>query len=116
MTDWSPSLRVFDTDKFSRAVSGSLPTVVFIRAAWDPVCHLLETKLRQARNDYLGLHFYAMNLDDPENWPLAIKWGVKDTRTLVCLLDGNFHELVVIQSLDAPAKSKLSAWKTLAEE
>ena len=90
--------------------------VVFVWAVWDPVCQQLEGALRQAQSDYPNLHFFGLNLDDRENRPFARTWGVEDTRTLVCLVKGRFHELIIAQNLDAPTKAKLSAWNQLAKE
>ena len=94
----------------------NMSVVVFVWAAWDPVCRMLDAKLHSVQSDYPHLRFYAMDLDYDQNWPFARAWGVQDTRALVCLLGGSLHEVIVIQDLNAPAKAKLSAWNGLAEE
>lgn len=90
--------------------------VVFVWAAWDPVCQTLDAKLHSVQSDYSNLRFCAMDLDYDQNWPLAAKWAILDTRALVCLVSGSLHEITVSQDLNAPTKAKLSAWNRLAEE
>jgi|GEM_PF-2472902 len=116
MADWFSSLPAFATGESDLAARGSPAAVVFVWAAWDPVCRVLDKKLCSVQSDYPALQFFAMNLDQEQNWPLAIKWGVQDTRALVCLIGGDFHELVVIQDLDAPAKAELADRNKLVGE
>lgn len=116
MLDWSPSLPAFASENLSAAVASSRAAVVFVWAAWDPVCQLLDRKLHSAQSDYPNLHFAAMNLDQEQFWPLALEWGVQDTRALACFVGGRLHELVIIQDLEALAKAKLSDWNKFVEE
>ena len=115
MVDWSSSLPAFGANPSQVVLSGRV-SVVLIWAAWDPVCQVLDTKLHAAQGDHPNLQFSAMNLDQSQNWPLAMKWGVHDTRALVCLFSGSLHELAVVQGRDVSAKAKLADWNKLAEE
>ncbi len=114
MSQSSSSLPAFGTSLHN--ADSNTSAVVFVWAAWDPVCAKLETALRQAQSDYPSLRLFGLDLDDGQNWPIARAWGVQDTRTLVCLVKGGFRELIILQSLDAPTKATLSAWNQLAEE
>lgn len=116
MVNWSASLPTFDAENVSHRAQACPVTIVFVWAAWDPVCQMLDRKLYLAQSDYPHSHFFAMNLDQSQNWPLARKWGVQDTRVLACLFSGSLHELAVIQGRDVSAKAKLADWNKLAEK
>lgn len=82
-------------------------------ASWDPTSRALGTRLRQMGDDYPNLRFYAVDIDQQQNWPLAIQWGVMTTPTLVCIFKGVFYELLVGLRSEPQLRAKLAAWNNL---
>ena len=113
MSSWSPSLPAVSAESLSQVSEGGPLAVVLLWAIWDPACRRLDTWLQQAAADYPNLHFYAMDLDQEQNWPTAKEWGITDTRTLVCLLNGVFHALLTGAGPEPRLRAKLAEWNNL---
>jgi len=115
MEPYLPSLPIINVANFSQAAESNTAVVLLLWAIWDPASRSLDGWLRQAGQDYTNLRFYAMDLDREQNRPLAIKWGIMTTPTLVCLLNGVFHQLLAGRRPEPHLRAKLSDWNSLGD-
>ena len=114
MPSWSPTLPAISAEDFSQT-SGTGSVVVLLWAVWDPTSRNLDARLAQAADDYPNLHFYAMDLEQEQNWPLAREWGIVSTPSLVCLFKGVFQELLYGSKPEPQLRAKLEDWNRLAD-
>ena len=115
MSAWSPSLPVINAENFCQAAESAPTVVILLWAIWDPTSRSLDGWLQRVGEDYTTLRFYAMDLDREQNWPLAMKWGIMTTPSLVCLLSGGFHELLAGLRPEPQMRAKLSDWNNLRD-
>ena len=113
METYFPSLPVIDAESFNQAAGSGCVVVILLWAVWDPTSRNLDARLRQIRDGYINLRFYAMDLDQEQNWPLAREWGVMTTPTLVCIFNGVFHEMRAGLGPELHMSAKLSEWNSL---
>ncbi len=116
MSPWFPSLPAINAESFRQAAESDPAAVILLWAIWDPTSRSLDTWLREAREDYTNLRFYAMDLDQEQNWPLAREWHIMTTPSLVCLRNGSFHELLVGRRPEPQMRAKLSGWNSLGSD
>ncbi len=108
-----PSLPVIDAGSFNPTIESNPTVVIQARVSWDPANRRLDAWLRQARDSYTDLHFYAMDIDQEQNWPFAARWAIATTPTLICILNGVFYEKHVGLGPEPQIKAKLSEWNSL---
>jgi len=108
-----PSLPVIDAKSFNPTIQSTPAVVIQAWVSWDPVSRRLDAWLRQARESYEHLHFYAMDIDQEQNWPFAAKWAIATTPTLICIFKGAFHEMQVGLRPEPQMSAKLSEWNSL---
>lgn len=116
MSSWSPSLPVINANNISQTAERASVVVILLWAVWDPTSRRLDGWLQRVTEDYTSLRFYAMDLDREQNWPLAREWGILTTPTLVCLLNGVFHELLVGLRPEPQMRAKLKDWASLSDK
>ena len=114
--EWSVTLPSLEAEILEETAGACPGIVVLIWAVWYSVCQLLDAALAQAQMNYPNLHFCGMNLDQRANWPLAKRWNVKDTRTLVFSRDGIFQESFIMQYFDTLAQAKLADWNNASQK
>ena len=108
-----PSLPTVDAESFNQTVQGHPIVVIQAWVSWDPASRRLDARLRQARDSYTNLHFYAMDIDQEQNWPFASKWTIATTPTLICIFNGAFYEMQVGMRPEPQMSAKLSEWNSL---
>lgn len=113
MSPWFPSLPAINAESFRQTAESDPAAVILLWAIWDPTSRSLDTWLRQAQEGYINLHFYAMDLDQEQNWPLARKSGIMTTPSLVCLFSGVFHEMLAGRKPEPQMRANLSDWNNL---
>ena len=116
MLSWSPALPVINADNFSQAAGSGSAVVILLWAIWDPTSRSLDARLQQIREGCTNLRFYAMDLNQEQNWPLAREWGVVTTPTLVCFLDGVLYEKQMGLGPESQTTVKLSEWNSLGNK
>ncbi len=114
METYVPSLPVIEAESFSQAAGSGCVIVILLWAVWDPTSRSLDARLQRMREGHTSLRFYAMDLDQEQNWPLAREWDVLTTPTLVCIFNGFLHELLVGFRSEPQMKAKLTEWNSLA--
>lgn len=113
MSSWSPSLPVINAENLVQLVETDPTVIILLWAVWDPTSRSLDAWLQRASAGYPNLRFYAMDLDQEQNWPFAAKCGIMTTPTLVCLFNGVLHELLVGLRPEPQMREKLFGWNLL---
>lgn len=116
VSSWSLSLPIINAENFSHVAESGSVVVVLLWAVWDPTSRGLDAWLQRVNEDYTNLHFYAMDLDQEPNWPLAREWGILTTPTLVCLFNGVIHEVLAGLRPEPLRRAKLSSWASLSDK
>ena len=111
-----PSLPAINAANFSQAAESNTAVVFLLWAVWDPTSRSLDARLQRVNEDYANLRFYAMDLDQEQNWPLARECGIMTTPTLVCVFHGVFHEMQVGLGPELRMRAKLSEWSSLSDK
>jgi len=115
MEPYLPSLPIINAANFSQAAESNTAVVLLLWAVWDPTSRSPDAWLQRVNEDYTNLRFYAMDLDEEQNWPLAREWGIMTTPTLVCLFNGVFHELLAGRRSEPHLRANLSDWNSLGD-
>ena len=111
-----PSLPVINAESFSRLVESDAIVVVQAWVSWDPASRRIDAWLRQARDGYTSLRFYAMDIDQEQNWPFAVEWAITTTPTLVCIFNSVLHGKQVGLRPEPQMMAKLSEWNSLGNK
>ena len=107
-------LPIIDVKSFDQTVQSHAAVVIQAWVSWDPACRHLDAWLRQNRDGYTNLRFYAMDIDQEQNRPFAVEWAIATTPTLICIHDGAFHERQVGLRPKPQMSAKLSEWNSLS--
>jgi len=111
-----PSLPIIDVESFTQAAESGSVVVILLWTLWAPTSRSLDASLQQTGEGRTNLRFYAMDLDQEQNWPLAREWGVMTTPTLVCLFNGVLHGKQVGLRPELQMRAKLTEWNRLSDE
>lgn len=108
-----PSLSVIDAGSFDQTIQSASIVVIQAWVSWDPASRRLDAWLRQACDSYTNLHFSAMDIDQEQNWPFAVRWEITTTPVLICIFNGVFHEKQAGLRPEPQRSAKLSEWNSL---
>ena len=113
METHAPVLPIIDVKSFDQTIESHSVVVILAWVFWDPAGRRFDLWLRQACDSYKNLHFYAMDIDQEQNWPFAVEWGMMTTPTLICIFNSVFHEKQVGLGPEPQISAKLSEWNSL---
>lgn len=113
MAQWFPLTPAIHADEFAQMSKDAPLIVLLFWAPWDPNSRDLDSRLLGVSIAFPNIRFYAVDLNDKGNWPLAVEWDIVTTPTLVCLMNGVLHERWVGLRTEAQLAAKLSEWQGL---